>query len=265
MRRSWPASSAYAIWDEETFQSWAWDPQVYAGLAGNSLYALMSREFAPLPVRVNLCDLPHGEDSGAVPTDARQPGAGPGAGDPRHDGGQTEWRRDASGRRHGDAAGREPGRGRPGAAEGGGRMRCARRWPNSRTGWTRLWCPMRRAISASAPSCSTRSWPSRSIPSQPQGDPRSCRGGGEGNARADVCGGAPGAGRTGACAGDARWRRRRKSSRAVIEAALALAYAQKPPRDKVGRGVHRCAGTGNRLRDGKGPDRSPCPTRRSRW
>ncbi|MEJ0042422.1 MAG: DUF885 domain-containing protein [Rhizomicrobium sp.] len=42
----------YAIWDDEVFQSWAWDPQVYSGLAGNALYGLMAREFAPLSVRM---------------------------------------------------------------------------------------------------------------------------------------------------------------------------------------------------------------------
>jgi uncharacterized protein (DUF885 family) len=42
----------YAIWDDEVFQSWAWDPQNYSSLAGTSLYALVAREFAPLPDRV---------------------------------------------------------------------------------------------------------------------------------------------------------------------------------------------------------------------
>ena len=42
----------YAIWDDQTLQSWAWDPQQYSGLAGNALYALMAREFAPLPQRM---------------------------------------------------------------------------------------------------------------------------------------------------------------------------------------------------------------------
>ena len=42
----------YAIWDETTHQSWAWDPQVYSALAGNALYTLMAREFAPLPDRM---------------------------------------------------------------------------------------------------------------------------------------------------------------------------------------------------------------------
>lgn len=40
------------IWDAEVMQSWAWDPQVYGGLAGSAIYGLMAREFAPLPVRI---------------------------------------------------------------------------------------------------------------------------------------------------------------------------------------------------------------------
>lgn len=43
----------YAIWDEEVLQSWAWDPQSYSSIAGNALYGLMSREFAPLPQRLH--------------------------------------------------------------------------------------------------------------------------------------------------------------------------------------------------------------------
>ncbi|TDK25148.1 DUF885 domain-containing protein [Luteimonas aestuarii] len=42
----------YALWQEETFQSWAWDPQIYSGLAGGAIYGLMAREFAPLPERM---------------------------------------------------------------------------------------------------------------------------------------------------------------------------------------------------------------------
>lgn len=42
----------YGIWDTEVQQSWAWDPQVYNGLAGGALYNLMAREFAPLPDRL---------------------------------------------------------------------------------------------------------------------------------------------------------------------------------------------------------------------
>ena len=40
------------IWDEQTLQSWAWDPQMYNDLAGGALYGVMAREFAPLPVRL---------------------------------------------------------------------------------------------------------------------------------------------------------------------------------------------------------------------
>ncbi|MBJ6982692.1 DUF885 domain-containing protein [Luteimonas sp. MC1572] len=40
------------LWDMETMQSWAWDPQVYSGLAGGAIYNLMAREFAPMPERL---------------------------------------------------------------------------------------------------------------------------------------------------------------------------------------------------------------------
>jgi uncharacterized protein (DUF885 family) len=40
------------IWQIETLQNWAWNPLVYQGVAGNSLYALMAREFAPMPQRL---------------------------------------------------------------------------------------------------------------------------------------------------------------------------------------------------------------------
>src|SRR5690606_30203198 len=41
-----------SLWDLETMQGWAWDPQVYSGLAGGAIYGLMAREFAPLPERL---------------------------------------------------------------------------------------------------------------------------------------------------------------------------------------------------------------------
>jgi uncharacterized protein (DUF885 family) len=41
-----------AIWDAETFESWAWDPQAYSSLAGGAIYSLMAREFAPMPERL---------------------------------------------------------------------------------------------------------------------------------------------------------------------------------------------------------------------
>lgn len=42
----------YDLWSEETYQSWAWDPQLYSELAGGAIYGLMAREFAPLPERL---------------------------------------------------------------------------------------------------------------------------------------------------------------------------------------------------------------------
>ncbi len=42
----------YDIWNTETLQSWAWDPQIYGQLAGGALYTLMAREFAPMPDRL---------------------------------------------------------------------------------------------------------------------------------------------------------------------------------------------------------------------
>jgi len=42
----------YAIWSEERQRDWSWDPQVYTQLAGQSLYGLLAREFAPLPDRL---------------------------------------------------------------------------------------------------------------------------------------------------------------------------------------------------------------------
>mgnify|MGYP002776995342 CR=1 FL=1 len=43
---------AYDTWTIETLQSWAWDPQVWAQAAGGALYTLMAREFAPMPERL---------------------------------------------------------------------------------------------------------------------------------------------------------------------------------------------------------------------
>ena len=40
------------LWSTETLQSWAWDPQAYGGLAGGAIYNLMAREFAPMPQRL---------------------------------------------------------------------------------------------------------------------------------------------------------------------------------------------------------------------
>jgi uncharacterized protein (DUF885 family) len=40
------------IWNLQAFQGWAWDPQIYNGLAGGAIYNLMARDFAPLPDRL---------------------------------------------------------------------------------------------------------------------------------------------------------------------------------------------------------------------
>ena len=40
------------IWATETLQAWAWDPQLYSGLAGGAIYNLMARDYAPLPERL---------------------------------------------------------------------------------------------------------------------------------------------------------------------------------------------------------------------
>jgi uncharacterized protein (DUF885 family) len=42
----------YAVWSEETSRDWSWDPLLYTQLAGQSLYGLLAREFAPLPDRL---------------------------------------------------------------------------------------------------------------------------------------------------------------------------------------------------------------------
>lgn len=42
----------YDIWSDRALQSWAWDPQVYSGLAGGAIYGLMARDFAPMPERL---------------------------------------------------------------------------------------------------------------------------------------------------------------------------------------------------------------------
>jgi uncharacterized protein (DUF885 family) len=42
----------YDIWSSESLQAWAWDPMLYSQLAGGSLYGLMAREFAPMPDRL---------------------------------------------------------------------------------------------------------------------------------------------------------------------------------------------------------------------
>ena len=42
----------FDLWARETLQEWAWNPLIYTDLAGQALYGLMAREFAPLPDRL---------------------------------------------------------------------------------------------------------------------------------------------------------------------------------------------------------------------
>jgi uncharacterized protein (DUF885 family) len=41
------------IWNVEELQEWRWNPLIYTDLAGNSVYLLMARDFAPLPTRLH--------------------------------------------------------------------------------------------------------------------------------------------------------------------------------------------------------------------
>lgn len=42
----------YAVWTEERYRDWSWDPLVYTQLAGSALYGLLGRDFAPLADRL---------------------------------------------------------------------------------------------------------------------------------------------------------------------------------------------------------------------
>jgi uncharacterized protein (DUF885 family) len=42
----------YQVWRIEQLAEWRWNPLVYTDLAGNSVYLLMARDFAPLPDRL---------------------------------------------------------------------------------------------------------------------------------------------------------------------------------------------------------------------
>lgn len=41
----------YDLWDTQTLQTWAWNPQYYNSTASDSLYLLVARDFAPWPQR----------------------------------------------------------------------------------------------------------------------------------------------------------------------------------------------------------------------
>jgi uncharacterized protein (DUF885 family) len=40
------------LWTAETVQDWAWDPLSYQGIAGSAIYGLMARDFAPVAARL---------------------------------------------------------------------------------------------------------------------------------------------------------------------------------------------------------------------
>ncbi|MFM2301212.1 MAG: hypothetical protein RLZZ84_948 [Pseudomonadota bacterium] len=42
----------YRLWDDQTVQSWAWNPQLYNDIAAGALYGLAARDFAPWDVRL---------------------------------------------------------------------------------------------------------------------------------------------------------------------------------------------------------------------
>src|SRR5262249_49964886 len=41
------------IWQVEELKEWRWNPLLHTDLAGNSVYLLMARDFAPLPARLH--------------------------------------------------------------------------------------------------------------------------------------------------------------------------------------------------------------------
>jgi uncharacterized protein (DUF885 family) len=42
----------FDLWSDESSQDWAWDPQLYSQLAGGAIYSLMAREYAPIGERL---------------------------------------------------------------------------------------------------------------------------------------------------------------------------------------------------------------------
>jgi uncharacterized protein (DUF885 family) len=43
----------FSIWTEEKYRDWSWDPMLYTQLAGQALYGLLARDYAPLPERLH--------------------------------------------------------------------------------------------------------------------------------------------------------------------------------------------------------------------
>src|SRR5579871_3996211 len=42
----------HTVWSIEQLQEWRWNPLIYTELTGNGVYSLMTRDFAPLPQRL---------------------------------------------------------------------------------------------------------------------------------------------------------------------------------------------------------------------
>ena len=42
----------YSVWSVEKYRDWSWDPLIYTGVAGDALYTLLARDYAPLPQRL---------------------------------------------------------------------------------------------------------------------------------------------------------------------------------------------------------------------
>ena len=61
----------YLIWSSEQLQEWRWNPLIYTDLAGNSIYLLMARDFAPLPARLHSVGSPVVGAAAVVVTSAR--------------------------------------------------------------------------------------------------------------------------------------------------------------------------------------------------
>jgi len=42
----------FLVWKQEELREWAWNPLIYTGLSGTSIYSLMARDFAPVQTRL---------------------------------------------------------------------------------------------------------------------------------------------------------------------------------------------------------------------
>lgn len=149
----------YALWDDEQLKSWSWDALQWSQLAGNALYLLMARDFAPLPLRLRaatarmrkLPSLLAQMRAGLVPARVPQIHAATVA---KQNSGLMEIvggmiRPQANSLPASDRVALDRAAAALGAAVAG-----------ISAGWTVNWYPRRKAISAWVRSCSTRSWPS---------------------------------------------------------------------------------------------------------